>query len=219
MTKQFNAQAVELDSEGFVTWECFDTMPYLVKIDKWFRHGGVSVNLTYRPAFYPDEGLYRAVADGNEESYMIEWEGTAEQCDWKRPYRVLTLDEYNAKYADEMRIQPQVKSVDLLGNRIYEATPSRQLTLFDKTEYTRTHPNFPAVILRENGEQTFGRIDSRTPKKELTFTAHATGKKYTIPLRYCNIAWAGNAAIIDIAEQDLGKNIDLYGMFASCRLF
>ena len=211
MTKQFNAQAVELDSEGFVTWECFDTLPYLVKI------GVIKVNLTYRPAFCPEEGRYWAMTDGDKQSYMVAWEGTAEQCDWKRPCRIMTLEEFNAKHV--VQVQPQVKPVDLLGNRIYEATPSRQLTLFDKTEYTRTPSCNPAVVIRENGEQVFGRVNIKTPKKELMFTSHATGKKYMIPLQYCNIAWAGNAAIIDIAEQDLGKKIDLYGMFASCRLF
>jgi hypothetical protein len=110
--------------------------------------------------------------------------------------------------------------VDLLGNQIYvESAPSRQLSLFDKTEFTRTSPTIPAVVLRENGEQAFGRMDIRSPKDKLTFTAHATGKKFTIPLRLCKVTWAGNAAIIDIAEQELGRNVSLYGMFASCRLF
>jgi len=116
-------------------------------------------------------------------------------------------------------VTPCDVKTDLLGNRTYNSVPSRQLTLFDKTEFTRTFPAFPAVILREGGEQAFGKIDSRTPKKELTFTAHATGNKFRIPLRYCNISWAGNAAIIDIAERDLERNCSWYGMFASCRLF
>jgi len=118
-------------------------------------------------------------------------------------------------------VEAKVESnVDLLGNPIYgSAVPSRQLSLFDKTDFTRTSRCFSAVILRENGEQAFGKIDSRTPKKELTFTAHASGSTFRIPLQYCNISWAGNAAIIDIAERDLGRNVGLYGMFKSCRLF
>jgi len=211
MTKQF----IELDSNGFVTWECFDTLPYLVTVD------GVSANLNYRPAFYPDEGLYRAVADGNDDSYMIEWQGTAEQCDWKRPCRVLTLDEFNLENVGNAKDHVVAESKrDLLGNRIYDSVvPARQLSLFDKTEFTRKPLYFPAVVVWENGEQAFGKIDSRTPKKELAFTEHATGKKFIVPLQYCNVTWAGQAAIIDIAEHNLMRNVSWHGMFASCRLF
>ena len=53
---------VELDSDGFVTWDCYDGLPFLIK------HNGISVNLTYRPAFFPEEKMYRAVADGDEDS-------------------------------------------------------------------------------------------------------------------------------------------------------
>ena len=88
---QAEEESVELDSENFVTWECYDTLPYLVSLD------GINVNLTYRPAFCPDENLYLAMADGDDESYMVEWQGTAERCDWRNPCRIVTLDEYNAE--------------------------------------------------------------------------------------------------------------------------
>ena len=74
-----------------MTWECYDGLSYLVSLD------GIKVNLNYRPAFFPDEGLYRAVADGDDETYMVEWHGTAERCDWQTPCRIVTLDEYNAE--------------------------------------------------------------------------------------------------------------------------
>jgi hypothetical protein len=57
---------VELDSDGLLTWECFHGLPFLVSL------AGISVNLTNRPAFCPDTELYLAVADGDEESYMVE---------------------------------------------------------------------------------------------------------------------------------------------------
>jgi len=231
---------VELDSVLFVTWDCFDTLPYLVSLD------GIRVNLNYRPAFCPEEGMYRSVGDGDEDSFMVEWTGTAERCDWRNPSRIVTLDEYNAEnvgnahlhvpaevldgYVQEADVVPvewieevfpgNDAKTDLLGNPIHgSVVPSRQLSLFDKTDFTRTSRCFLAVILRENGEQAFGKIDSRTPKKELTFTAHASGSTFRIPIQYCKISWAGNSAIIDIAERDLGKNCNWYGMFKSCRLF
>ena len=82
---------VELDSDGYVTWECFDTLPETCAV------GETAVNLFYRPAFFPDEGIYRAVADGDFDSFMVEWTGTAERCEWKNPSRIITLDEYNAE--------------------------------------------------------------------------------------------------------------------------
>ena len=176
--------------------------------------------------------MYRAVADGDDDSFMVEWTWTAERCDWRNPSRIVTLDEYNAENVGNAKDHVPAESVekpvqvdipqrvDLLGDQIYGSeVPSRQLSLFDKTEFTRTPPTLPAVILRESGEQAFGKINVRTTKKELTFTAHATGNTFRIPLKHCKISWAGNAAIIDIAERDLGRNVVWYGMFKSCRLF
>ena len=64
--------SVELDSDGYVTWECFDTLPYAVSLD------GINVNLNYRPYFDPVKGIFWTVADGDEDSFMVEWAGTAD---------------------------------------------------------------------------------------------------------------------------------------------
>ena len=37
------------------------------------------------------------LAGGDADSYMVEWIGTVGQCDWDNPFRIITLDEYNAE--------------------------------------------------------------------------------------------------------------------------
>jgi hypothetical protein len=177
---------------------------------------------------------------------MVEWQGTETQCQWRSPCRIITLDEYNAENVGNAQAEtspaPAIEEeslelpaetnilevptlaaeipVDLLGNAIpAPIAPSRQLSLFDKTEFTRTPHSCPAVILRENGEQSFGRIEFPKSKEKLTFKAHATGKKFLIPSKFCNVTWAGTAAVITIPESELSRRVSLYGMFASCCLF
>jgi len=116
-----------------------------------------------------------------------------------------------------------VKPTDLFGNRVYSrATPSRQLTLFDKTEYQRTERGTLAVIRRENGEKAVGTIDVPNQYKAIkkpTFTANESGKQYSIPLSSCTVTWVDDIAVISIPEIELSRRVSLYGMFASCCLF
>ena len=120
----------------------------------------------------------------------------------------------------ESVVSPCPITHDLLGNRIYgSAAPVRQLALFDKSDFTRTYPPIPAVVLRENGEKTIGEIDPRI-SKALTFTANDNGKQYNIPIACCNLTWIGEkSVIVDIPERNLEQHVSWYGMFSSCRLF
>jgi len=111
-------------------------------------------------------------------------------------------------------------TLNLFGNQIYGSSiPHRQLPLFDKTDFIRTHRDIPAVICRENGERASGAISADTEQGQFTFTAYESGKMYSIPARCCEVSWAGDVAVIAIAESELTRRVSLYGIFTSCCLF
>jgi len=110
--------------------------------------------------------------------------------------------------------------INLFGDTIpASATPSRQLTLFDKEDYLRLHRGIPAVVCRENGEKANGGISVIAEKGRFTFEERETGKTYTIPARCCTVTWAGDTAVITITETELSRRVSLYSMFPSYCLF
>ena len=165
----------------------------------------------------PSGRYYAEATDENGWRHAYEWRpDETGKCDWEKPsfHCFLRPGESRrnskpvaAELADltevstEPAIAPQTQScavepaVDLLGNRIASPiVPHRQLNLFDKTECRRTVPGTHAIVLRENGEIADGRVDHINQwktVKQFTFTAHETGKMYTIPLRCCAVTWAG----------------------------
>ena len=115
--------------------------------------------------------------------------------------------------------------IDLFGTKISDPViPHNQLPLFDKMDYRRMgHSESPAIVLRENGEKANGVIDIANrykvvKKPQFTFTSQETGNMFRIPLRCCTMTWAGDIAVISIAEDELHRRTSLWGIFASCRL-
>ena len=110
---------------------------------------------------------------------------------------------------------------DLFGYPIYGSdVPSRQLTMFDVSDYSAGMIGMSAVIRRENGEESHGTLGTlnRIKDKRLTFVERETGKKYHIPLRFCTLTWTEDIAVVTIDEKELFRHTTLWGMFASCRL-
>ena len=111
-------------------------------------------------------------------------------------------------------------AVDLLGNPfIAPVIPSRQLTMFDASDYVRVHWGIPTVVCRENGETASGGISATNRQREYTFVERETGKTYYIPVRCCRLSWTGDTVVISIDDDELMRRTSLWGMFASCCLF
>ena len=112
--------------------------------------------------------------------------------------------------------------IDLFGDKIYgSAVPSRQLSLFDKTDYRRTERGSLAIIRRENGDVSYGTLGTRNrvTNQRLTFIERETGKTHNIPLRCCTMTWNGGLTVLTISDHEMNRNTALWGIFASCRLF
>jgi hypothetical protein len=227
---------VELDSDGLVTWECFDGLPFLVSLD------GISVNLTNRPAFCPDEGLYLAVADGDEESYMVEWRGTAERCDWRTPYRILTLDEYNAENVGNVQCHVNLvaaESVETLPGPavvereatvqaepgiVPEYVPSIKSALAEMIHCSASMSDVLlgstlATVQRENGDVVSGAILAIKKRGQIAFMEWESGRIYRLPTRCFKRTKGRGVATLSRTDADLSSNLSLLELFTARSLF
>ena len=66
----------------------------------------------YRPYFCHEEGVYLAMGERVEESYIVEWSGAADYCDWNNPSRIVTLDEYNVENAGNAHLHVPAQVLD-----------------------------------------------------------------------------------------------------------
>jgi hypothetical protein len=214
VTKAAARAEIPIDEDGLVSQEyCDANVPGMLS--------------TYRiatcPRFIPEANIFQSVGqdENTGDTFTFEWDcpgGRRIVTNWGKPDRIIAEDEA----ADTP--DPATPAINLFGDKI--PTPivrHKQLSLFDKAEYRRVEHGSPAVILRENGEKTSGVIDvanrhKAMKKPRLAFTAHETGSTFHIPLRCCTMTWAGDIAILSIAEEELKQRTSLWGMFTSCRL-
>jgi hypothetical protein len=229
---------VKLDSDDIVTWECFDTLPYLVSFD------GIRVNLTIRPAFFPAERMYRAMADGEEDSYVVEWTGTAERCDWRNPLRIVTLDEYNAENVCNVELHtrhdvPEPVSVltddvpDVWTEDMFPSTevkfyvPDMKTALaeiidnsatIDEQYFTVLNGSTLAIAVRENGQARTGAL-LKTRARGLVFMEWKTGFVYRIPSGCCTKNRNSGFAMLSLSDTVLRKNKGLQNIFTARSLF
>jgi hypothetical protein len=220
---------VELDSEGLVTWECFDRLPFLVSL------GGINVNLTNRPAFCPDTGLYLAVADGDEESYMVEWRSMAERCDWRTPYRILTLDEYNAEnvgnvqcHVNLVAAEPAVveceATVQTESAPVPDYVPDVKSAVVEMVHNSALLPDVLlgstlATVQRENGDVVSGAILAIKKWGQIAFMEWEAGRIYRLPSRCFKRSKGRGITTLSITDGDLSVNLSLLELFMARSLF
>ena len=83
---------VELDSNGFVTWEYnAEHVPQRVSI------GGDEYHLLERPYWCVEQSVFTAEATTDQTEYVLEWLSDGKHCDWNNPSRVEWLGDWLAK--------------------------------------------------------------------------------------------------------------------------
>ena len=213
---------VELDSALFVTWDCFDTLPYLVSLD------GIRVNLNYRPAFYPEEGMYRAVGDGDEDSFMVEWTGTAERCDWRNPSRIVTLDEYNAENVGNAEDHVPAEVLDVYEQEADSVekpaayVPSMESALAEMIQCSAIPAALDGSVLatvqREDGRAKSGAL-LKTRGRGLVFMEWETGFVYRIPAKGCKQSKGQGFTVLTLSDTALRKERNLQNIFTARSCF